>query len=334
MDRQAELEALKRLNLSEIASHFGYLLDRQKSTRHSVFMKSGTDKIIISRSGPHYIYCSVHDPVSQGTVIDFAQRVIEPGCSLGRVRQLLRPFLNGSTLENGRHTNAGRYAAEIRPSETDLAAVAARYTEFLPIDEPHPYLNNVRGIPWELLQSPRLHNCLRHCPKRGSVIFPHWGFSSSKEANLVGYEIKGPGVNRFSQGGRKGLFLSNGKPGDWQLAIAESGLDALSYLALRGEAGLRVASTSGRMNPEQPALIRTAIEHLGEGSQIIAAFDNDEAGDDLTLQLANLVRTLGRKDLEFIEDRPFTRGADWNQVLMEEAVRAGRIQGIDALWGR
>ena len=84
------------------------------------------------------------------------------------------------------------------------------------------------------------------------------------------------------------------------------------------------------MNPEQPALVRTAIEHLGEGAQVIAAFDNDASGDDLTLQLADLVRTLGRSDVEFIEDRPFARGADWNQILMEEAVRSGRIQGINA----
>jgi len=74
------------------------------------------------------------------------------------------------------------------------------------------------------------------------------------------------------------------------------------------------------LNPQQPELIRSAIGRMEEGSTIIAAFDNDRAGDELTNQLADLVAETNRKDLHFKEDRPQVRNADWNKVLMEEVL--------------
>jgi hypothetical protein len=320
LDRRAELEAFKRLNLSLVASAHGYAIDRRKSTKHSVLMASGGDKIIITQNGQHYVYCSVYDPASSGTAIDFAQRVIEPGCSLGRARQLLRPFLSGNYISTVTREQTGRYAERIATSETDLTAVAARCESFLPIAQPHGYLCGERGVPFGLLASDRLRGRVRHCPRRGCVIFPHWGQGAGggdAERCLVGYEIKGPGVNLFSKGGRKGLWMSAGRPGDRVLAFAESGLDAVSYLAVRGEDPVRVASVSGRLNPQQPELIVSAIRRMEEGAQIVAAFDNDDAGDALTEQLAELVAESGRADIEFCADRPVERGADWNQALMQ-----------------
>lgn len=316
LDRQSELEAFKQINLSLIAAAYGYDLDRRKSTKHSALMQSGSDKIIIAQNAQHYVYCSVYDPASSGTVIDFAQRVIEPGCSLGRVRQLLRPFLNSGYVGEIRERRAGRFAPQIKPSETDLIGVAARYASFVPIAQSHPYLCGERGVPAETLQSVRVRGRIVCCPRRGSVVFPHWGQAAGGgDRCLVGYEIKGPGVNLFSKGGRKGLWMSAGLPGDRVLAFAESGLDAVSYLAVRGNEPVRVASLSGRMNPQQPELVLSAIRRMEEGARIVAAFDNDEAGDILTEELAQLVERSGRTDLAFLDDRPAERGADWNQVL-------------------
>ncbi|MCA9235612.1 MAG: toprim domain-containing protein [Planctomycetales bacterium] len=330
LDRRSELEAFKRLNLSLIASSFGYEIDRRKSTRHSVLMESGNDKIIVAQNGQHYVYCSVYDTASSGTVIDFAQRVIDPGCSLGRVRQLLRPFLNSGYVRKTESRCSGRFAKEIRPSETDLVGVAARMASFVPIAPSHPYLTEQRGVPADLLTSKRLTGRVLCCPRRGSVVFPHWGRpAGGGEADrcLVGYEIKGPGVNLFSKGGRKGLWMSAGRPGDRILAFAESGLDALSYLAVRADADARAASVSGRLNPDQPALMLAAVRRMEEGARVVAAFDNDEAGDRLTEELAAIVVDAGRSDLSFVEDRPRQRGADWNDVLKREPQRntAGEV---------
>jgi hypothetical protein len=320
MERSSEIDAFKALNLSLIASAHGFEIDRRKSTRHSVLMTNGADKIIVSQNGQHFIYCSVHDPSSNGTAIDFAQKIIEPGCSLGRVRQILRPFLNSGYVSDLRSTYRGSFASEIKPSEPDLLGVAARYATFNAIDQPHPYLCDKRGIPFELLKNARLYDRVRHCPKRGSIVFPHWGCpdnAGGKDRCLTGYEIKGPGVNMFSKGGRKGLWMSAGFQTDRVLAISESGLDALSYLVHHKNAtDIRVASLSGKMNLAQPALLASAIARMPEGSQIVAAFDNDAAGDELTAQLLDIVKTSGRSDLEFKDDRPLQRGADWNQVLI------------------
>lgn len=336
MDRNSELDAFKKINLSLIASAHGYEIDRKKSTRHSVVMSSGSDKIIVAQNGEHYVYCSVHDSASSGTAIDFAQKVIENGCSLGRVRQLLRPFLSNGYVSDLQSTFHGRFASSIKPSQTDLLGVAARYSQFEPIEKTHRYLCDVRGIPLSLLQSRRLNDRVRHCPKRGSIVFPHWGpaETGSSDKCLVGYEIKGPGVNMFSKGGRKSLWMSVGFKSDRVLAIAESGLDALSYLVARGGNGVRVGSISGKMNPAQPAMIQSAIERMEEGARIVAAFDNDKGGDELTQRLMDIVQATGRSDLEFTDDRPLARGADWNKVIVGEAVKAGRMQAPSPTLGR
>ncbi|TWT41378.1 toprim domain-containing protein [Botrimarina hoheduenensis] len=326
LDREAELDAFKKLNLSLIASAHGYEIIPRKSTKHSVLMQSGGDKIIIAQQAGHYVYCSVYDPASSGTVIDFAQRVIEPGCSLGRVRQLLRPFLNGGYVSTLRERHAAQYAEAIRPSTLDLLGVAARYAAFDPIAQPHDYLCQTRGIPFDVLQSDRLRGRVRHCTQRGTVIFPHWGAAGGgdDDRQLVGYEVKGPGVNLFSKGGRKGLWMSAGLSGDRVLAFAESGLDALSYLVVRGGEGTRVASVNGRMNPQQPELVLSAIRRMEEGARIVAAFDNDQAGDELTAQLADIVISSGRTDVSFCDDRPVERGADWNQLLVSRERSSAR----------
>ena len=318
-DRRSEIDAFKALNLSVIASNYNYRIVKAKSTRHSVLMDSGNDKIIVSKNGNHYVYCSVYDPGSNGTAIDFVQKIVEPGCSLGRVRQLLRPYLDGAYFSTVLKKHDGQYAKSIRPSSTDFLAVAARYSGFEPITTHHQYLCTERGIPLALLQQDRLRGRVRHCPNRNSIIFPHWGSPSENggdgERCITGYEIKGAGINMFSAEGRKGLWASAGFKHDRVLAVAESGLDALSYLALNEANNVRVVSLSGQINPYQPNLILSAIARMGQGTQIVAAFDNDEAGDRLTEVLQGIVRDCGRGDIEFRDDRPAKRGTDWNAVL-------------------
>lgn len=328
LDRDEELQAFKRVNLSVIAADHGYEIDKRKSTRHSVLMKNGGDKIIVSKSGDHYVYCSTGDPSCNGTAIDFVQKVVSPGCSLGEVRKTLRNYLDGGYYASVQARTSGHYAQEIKPSELDLLGVAARYSRLDPIDEPNKFLTETRGVPHELLMSDRLRGRIRCCPRRGSVAFPHLGSPTgdpnNKDRCLTGYEIKHTGLSMFAKGGRKGLFMSAGFPDDKRLVVGESGLDAISYLVARGDDGTRVGSTAGKFNPHQPVLLKSAIQHLGEG-EIVAAFDRDAAGDEMTERLAQIAASHSRDSLVFKDDRPIAQGADWNQVVMEEAVRQGRI---------
>ena len=337
LNRENELDAFKRdIDLSVFAASYGFEVDRQRTTRHCVMMRRGGDKIAISNNGRHFIFWDVNDRQNNGSIVDLCQNTIEPGCSLGRVRQLCRPFLNSSYLETVRQQYAGRYAAEIKPSQTDLLAVAANYARFVPIAHPHDFLCDVRGIPFELLQSERLQNRVKHCPRRGSIVYPHYGCptgTGSADRSLVGYEIHGKGVKMYSKGGRKGLFASAGFSGDTKLAVAESGLDALSYLALHNDGKTRVVSTGGKFNPSQPALLEATFAHLGQG-QIIAAVDNDKAGDEITQELAALVKRSGNSDLTFIDHRAPKRGADWNAMLMEETHGKQNVLSLRPQFGR
>ena len=313
-DRQSELDAFKKLNLSVIASHYGYRIIKAKSTRHSILMKSGNSKIIVSKNGKHYVYCSVTNDNSNGTVIDFVQQEVETGASLGRIRQLLRPFLNGTHFSAIEKKNAGNYAASIRTSSTDFTGVAARYSQFEPASIGHRYLCEERGIPFELLLSDRIEGRIKHCPRTGAAIFPHWGPSNAKTGNdriLTGYEIKGASSNMFSRGGRKGLWSTVGFAQDQSLVFCESGLDALSYLAIHNPAQTRVFSISGQLSPAQIPLIQSAADRLTGKVEVIAAFDNDDAGDKLTSHLANLFG----QHVAFRCVRPPLRGQDWNDAL-------------------
>ena len=124
----------------------------------------------------------------------------------------------------------------------------------------------------------------------------------------------------FSSGGKKGLWMSAGFKHDRVLAFAESGIDALSYLAINNALGdIRIASLSGRMSGFQSELVKSALGRMRKGAVVVAAFDNDKAGDQLVNELAQLVDLSGRNDLVFEDNRPPQRGHDWNQVLKQSS---------------
>ncbi len=326
MNRDDELRRFKEINLTVIAAELaGYEIVRKKSTRHSVLMDSGTDKIIVSKNGNDYIYCSVFDPTSNGTAIDFIQNVVDRNCSLGKVRQHLRPFLNGQYVAKIKTTIAEKVAERIEPSSIDFLSVAARFSHFETIESPHPFACDQRCVPFELFQYPRLKGLVRHSPKHGSIIFPHWGQPGSDPNDnarcLVGYEIKGDSVSMFSRDGRKGLFISRAFDHDRVLVFTESGLDALSYLAFNSCAdNTRIASIAGQLNQKfQVPLIESAIRNMESNSVIAAAFDADPQGNQLTGRLHDIFASVGRDDLTFADHRPLEAGQDWNDFLQRKA---------------
>ena len=333
LNRETELDEFKKVDLSVIASSFGFSVEKKRTTRRTVMMSNGSDKIAISLKGQHYVFWTVGDNYRSGTAIDFIRHYVERDCSIGRVRQILRPFLSSGYIADVRQQFKGKYASEIRENRVDLEALAKRYARFLPIDKPHPYLCDTRGIPFELLKSPRLYGRVMHCPRRNSIIFPHREFfddNGTEKIRLSGYEIVGPSLKLFSSASRKGLFVSVGMVGDDKLAFCESGIDSLSAMAVQGEQGLRVASISGMMNGQQPELVRREIERLGEG-RVLSCFDNDAGGDSLTQQLLEITQSVSRNSLIFEDKRPALRGQDYNDVLLGQTARIGRPQEVPAI---
>ncbi len=100
--------------------------------------------------------------------------------------------------------------------------------------------------------------------------------------------------------------------------IAESAIDALSHVVLFPALCARYASIGGQMNPRHPALITAAALKMPEGSEVIAAMDNDQDGSKLAEEVRLAVTASGRGDLQFTVSIP-ERVKDWNDALRSRA---------------
>lgn len=306
MDRREELSAFKRdINLAEYALASGYLLDRKASSRSSAVLRHPDgDKVVISRDQDgHWIYFSVRTNQDCGSIIDFVQR--RHPLSLGEVRKELRPWLNAPT--NAERTPAAVPSVPLlEPVARDLLRVRAKFEGMQPIAGHHPYLEAERRIPPKVLADPRFAGRIRS-DERGNAIFPH-----SNEAGLSGFEMKNHHFTGFAPGGEKGLWESNTTDADNVLVIVESAIDGLSHFAIRRPPTSRYVSIAGTLNQNQPHLLRLAVGKMKVGAQIAIALDNDTGGDRLGSGIRECLRPLG---VEIVEDRPASRGADWNDVL-------------------
>ena len=153
----------------------------------------------------------------------------------------------------------------------------------------HPYLENERGIPGELLEIERFAGRVR-IDARGNAVFPHFD-----RRGLCGYEIKNSDFTGFAAGGSKGLWSSR-------------------HAALFTDDRARYASIGGKPNPEQPELIRMAIAGMPAKSKIVAAKDADAESVKLAEVVRQAVQLSGRDDLCFIFQEPFGF-TDWNDQL-------------------
>lgn len=307
MNSNTELDAFKReIDLRQFAASCGYEMDHRESWRGSTVLRCGGDKIVVKRNrNGHYVFFSVRDDRDQGTIIDFVQR--RQHLHLGAVRQMLRPWI-------GRPVAVVPLFPHLPPTRPNRVQVETEYRRTEKALR-HPYLERVRRVPAALLSAPRFAGCVR-IDSRGNAVFPHFD-----AAGLCGYEIKNRGFTGFAAGGQKGLWLSHRRPHDRRLVLAESAIDALSHAALFPDAAdqTRYASLGGKPNARQFRLIQLIIIRLPESSEIVAAFDADEAGRGLVnmlrLAVADVAAERGRTDLIFKAHPPAQEGDDWNQVL-------------------
>jgi len=307
MTDDQELEAFKtEIDLRVYAADHGYALDRKESWRGSSVMRHRNgDKIIVKRDHDgHYVYFSVRDERDNGTIIDFVQR--RRSCSLGQMRQLLRPWIG--------RTPALTFAfQELARSSKNRLQVERAYNRMRDASR-HPYLERERNISGVLIGSARIKGRVR-IDERGNAVFPHFD-----QQGLCGYEIKNRNFTGFASGGEKGLWLSRADTGDNRLVIAESAIDALSYAQLFPDALARYASIGGQMNPRQPALVAARVAEMTQGSEVVAAMDADDEGRMLANRIRETVGSVGRADVRFLIHVPVGL-KDWNDVLRRDGAR-------------
>ena len=314
MNPENEIDRFKReINLSEFAASEGYLIDAHESTRSSVIMRGPDDDklvITVNRHNDHWIYFSVRDDHDNGTIIDFVQH--RNRCDLAETRKRLRPWVSAHPNPPKKYTHH-RYAEQVIPVSQDIARVIAEFSAMSPLEGYHRYLVEQRCIPVSVLTHPRFADKIR-VDRYHNAVFPHYNASG-----LCGYEIKNHDYTGFSRGGQKGMWASKPCPDDNTLIIVESAIDALSYEALNHPKRARYISVSGRLNPEQPKLIQSAIRRLPSRAHLVIATDHDDGGDKLASSIRVCVESSGHSDVAIKEHRPSHQSDDWNDVLKAAA---------------
>ena len=239
-------------------------LDPRESWRGSAVMRhvKGEKIIIKLDADSHYVYFSVHDDGDNGTIIDFVRRRLS--VSLGGVRKELRPWI-------GLPSSALAYYSPLARVSKDRLRVHREFARMHDAKR-HPYLENERGIPFELLSSGRFLGQIK-IDVRGNAAFPHFDAEG-----LSGYELKNLDFTGFASGGAKALWMSNTNKDDDRMVFCESAIDALSYAVLFPDAHTCYASIGGKPNPMQSELIRAAVARMRAGSEITAAMDADAVG--------------------------------------------------------
>lgn len=201
------------INLVEFAASYGFALEKRETSRNSVVMRHpGGDKIIVARAAHgHWVYFSVRDDADNGTIIDFIQHR-KPGATLEHVRRVLAAWSGA--------VNVPRFdLPDMKLVSKDRAGVLRNWG-WMSDAASHAYLE-ARGLSPHLLASDRFAGTLRIDARRNAV-FPH-----RDDDGVCGYEIKNRGFTGFAPGGVKVLWLSNRKPDESVLVVAESAIDAL-----------------------------------------------------------------------------------------------------------
>jgi hypothetical protein len=164
----------------------------------------------------------------------------------------------------------------------------------------HWYLTTVRRIP-ESIVDQEMQSGRVFADARGNVVFR----LRDEAGREVGYEVRGTHDKPYhSVHGEKGLFVTKGDR-IRSAAFVESGIEALSYRALRGT-GLIISTTGSAI--ERPATM--ARQLLARGYEIVTAFNADKSGDRMADKMRELLGSAVRRD------RPSgDRGKDWNEQI-------------------
>ncbi len=290
----------QQINLTQYAAHLGYEIDKKKSTRSSIAMRSGADKIIISRKGANWVYFSVSDDNDNGSIVNFIQKRTHK--EIAEIGKELNAWLGGGVVL----PEARNYVPDVQEQVYDPARIRRIFRNCRPTTN-HAYLQS-RGITGALLSSDRFTGRI-YTDRYNNAAFPHYG-----PRGICGLELKNAEKAVFVRGSEKTLWRSNVRAVDNTLIIAEAVIDALSYHQLFALENSFYTVTGGGMSPEQGGIIRLAAQNLPALKTIILITDNDEGGDKLTAKLKAVIAESGFKG-EVIRHSPQGRGDDWNDVL-------------------
>jgi hypothetical protein len=190
--------------------------------------------------------------------------------SLGRVRQILSPWLESSPVS----LLSDAYTDFLVPMSKLRQNVLESFYSGSFVKNGH--LLEKIGLTHSTIDCERFKGMLRE-DRQGNILFPHYDAQG-----LSGYEIKGRDFVGFSEDGVKALWESQKKASDARLVIVESALDALSYHQIHGNAKTRYISTGGDLSHFQRDLLESAIQEMPADSKVVLGFSNTQKGREFS----------------------------------------------------
>ena len=293
-----DIERIKiEVNLVEVASLYGYGLNKQKSTVNSVSLKSEHDSIIVKKDGDnHWVYFNVHIGKDKGSVIDFIL-YRNPELSFPQALRQIQDDYLGVVLD----APIERSAAKLKPIVRDRIGVCSLINQ-MSAAKNNRYLAS-RAIEDATMQNARFKGVILQ-DNYLNAVFPH-----IDEAGICGAEMRNFKFRGFPRGGIKSLWLSNCFKKDDKLFVVEGAIDALSHFVLLKNETTRYISIGGQPNAEAWVFLgKIARIFYENGGCIISGVDNDEGGDKLHQRMITAIH------LPIYRDKPSCK--DWNVVLM------------------
>ena len=294
-----EIERFKsEINLTEYAAASGWSLIQRESSRNSIVMKRGNDKIIVAKQEEHYVYFSVHQNHS-GSIIDFVQN--QKHLNLGEVRKELRPWIGLTSSSYRPRIQPDKYVKEIAATSTDVTKVQAEWLKARAVED-YSYAKS-RGLERETIKW--FGDSIRQ-DDRGNLLFAHRDYDG-----ICGFEVKNKGFTGFSAGGEKALWFGRVGGRNERIVICESAIDALSYAQLYPFQNTLFVSFAGAWSPKQNNLIEALIGK-NKNAQFVLGVDRDSKGDAFSDRLGSMTQGLNVK-----RDIPVL-GKDWNDQLRHQ----------------
>jgi hypothetical protein len=300
IDREAELAALRKLDLPTVAERLGYVAEKTKPGAQSVKMRRDSEVIVVRRDpagGDRWF--STADNRANGDLFRLVQHVRGGGFS--DAREFLRPLLRSvpamPALERGDrpladvaqadHTDVRQAWMGAKPGMAAFlanrgitSATANRYAEEIRIDQ------------------------------RGNAIFAH----RNDLGDVIGFEVKNQGYAGFAKGGRKSLARFGPRDAS-RIFVAESGLDAISAAQLEGHRrDTLYVSTGGA--PGRRTL--DELVKISRSKILAVGMDNDPRGHELAEQIREATQ-----DTAATVERLPPEAKDWNDQLQAAALAEG-----------
>lgn len=311
--RADDLNDLKaKVDLREVAAWLGFSEDFRASDRNHAVMRNSTGhKLVIGINAETGHWCFSDNLGNHGTAIDLVRLV--KGGIWREVFHDLRLF-TGPT--DGRpQIDGGRWEPKPKPRPAPASAdrmKAISEWERANLNMRSVFLERSRGISPQALASDRFKGTFR-VDERQNAVFPYRDGTGA----IVGTERRNQpplGSDRsfkvYTSGAAPGIWTSNGTADDRRLVVAESPIDAMSHwqmLSAEEQEVTRYAAIRSGFREED---LEAIIYAMPDGTEIVAACDNDSAGNAYTQKIRAIAARSGRVCRD---ERP--DGGDWNDLL-------------------